>query len=308
MKKTGAIIGLVLSVISLIVLCSLFTALMALDSIKDISFGIMSVKYNNAEDYSVGSAEIGSNIKSLDIEWISDSVTVEIYTGDTVQISESSESILDEEDQLRYRVKNGKLTIKPCKPMWFIGINNIPKKTLKVLVPVNMADGFDSIVISTTSADIDISAFTAKEFDLETVSGNITAQRLKGDDISTETVSGNVKINAEAVDLSYENVNGKLEFTGTLDRFDCETVNGSIRMTFENTPSEIDCELVNGDIVIYLPDDAEFGGKYEMVNGDFICEFTGKVSKGSFDCGRSYGYDFEAVNGDVEIRRNNSSY
>ena len=80
--------------------------------------GIGSVyKYSDSSSYSIGDFSANADeISSIDIEWISGSVNISEYDGDGITVSE--DGFDDEDTKLRYRIKNGKLSIRFVKSGW----------------------------------------------------------------------------------------------------------------------------------------------------------------------------------------------
>ncbi len=303
MGKTGAIFGLIFSIIALIVVVCLFAVFMKTDSIGDLKLGYQNYSYDDARKYSAGDASLDAkDVHTIKIDWVDGSVKLNAYGGEKLEISESFSGEAENDYIMRYRLKDGVLSIKFCRSGLVFGASEIPQKQLTVNVPVALAKELQNIEAITTSAHITISEIGADEIDLESVSGNIVCNHSSAKRLDLETVSGDVDIMGEYGELSFEGVSGNMELNGKVTDIELENVSGDMRLELREAPENLELSAVSGDTVIYIPESSSFGGKYEVVSGDFICEIPGKISKNSFDCGRSSGFSLESVSGNIEIR------
>lgn len=131
--------------------------------------------YSNEKEYSVGAVELPmTEFTSISVDWISGNVYVLAYDGDTVKFEESSNDVIEEKYELRWRVKENTLYIKPCQSTssWNLS-NEIPTKDLFVYLPETLAKTMNKISVDTASARIGITGITANEIDTTTASGDI---------------------------------------------------------------------------------------------------------------------------------------
>ena len=145
MSKTGWIIlivclGLILCLCAGILLAGrIANALLSGDSTrldKDSTknYKDLQNEYSANGSYTVGMKEL----KELDIDWISGSVTVELTDEDSIRIQEVADRTIKEKDALRFGTSGSTLRIQACKKGH---LGNLPRKDLKVFLPRTLAYG-----------------------------------------------------------------------------------------------------------------------------------------------------------------------
>lgn len=196
---------------------------------NDIASLIDNFDYDNANSYSVGSAEVSAEgITELSVEWISGNIDVEYYEGSTISFSEPQQS--NKDYTLRYTVNNNELKIKYCKSGSKIGTNS-GSKNLTIYLPQNL--NLNKIDIESISSNITVDGISAYSTDFSTVSGNVNASG-SFSKIDSESVSGNVLISCNAVPaaINGETISGDfiIALPKDIDGFSLEydTASGSI--------------------------------------------------------------------------------
>ena len=230
-------------------------------------FGNSGLNYNDS-DYTIGDGEVDKNdVDSIQVDWLAGNVTVVPYeesntNSDVVTFSEESNTQLDEDYEMRYKVEDGVLKIMFAKSnVKFIGIFKSLNKDLTIQLPADMT--LSDVTIDTVSANINIENIKAgNQIDLETVSGNIEGANITANNIDAETVSGKIRW----TDGSFQSV-------------DAESVSGAINASFATMPSDIKVETVSGSMTLGLPENEGFKVDYDKVSGDFDCEFNVKINK-----------------------------
>jgi len=185
-----------LTVIAVVAISCVFGFLNKLD-IDGIASDISSAftdwdSYDNYDEtyYAAGTADIDADlVQNIDIDWVSGSVSLEYYDGDTISVTENQQS--EDKYNLRYRVNNGTLDIKYMKSNAYKHKANFSfTKELTILLPLEKT--LNSIDIETVSASVH-SDIAVNEFDAETVSGNINANGILST-ADAESVSGNITL------------------------------------------------------------------------------------------------------------------
>ncbi len=266
-------------------------------------------KYNNENEYNVGASELPSDsVTSISVDWISGNVFVHAYDGDTVKIEEASHDDIEEKYELRWRVKENTLYIKPCKSTnsWNLA-NKIPTKDLFVYIPDALAVTMDKIKVDTASACISITGITANEIDTTAASGDTWLEKCGAVDINIENVSGYVNLtetNAEKIDA--ETVSGNVDIMGTVKDLSADSVSGTVYLCTDEAPSSADISTVSGEIKFKIPENDGFYIDFDSVSGKVTSEFPLIISNGW----QTYGngarhYDFETVSGNayIEIKK-----
>lgn len=78
----------------------------------------------------------GDRVKTLNIDWVNDTVTIETYDGAELIISEISDKTLNDSTSLHYVLSpEGELSIVFCKPGVELAKDSVPVKHLYVCVP-----------------------------------------------------------------------------------------------------------------------------------------------------------------------------
>jgi DUF4097 and DUF4098 domain-containing protein YvlB len=128
------------------------------------------------------------------------------------------------------------------------------------------------------------------EVDVETVNGRVSAENRVGP-MTLNTVNGSVRVEAHDAPLSVNTVNGSVEvdFAGSLQSADLETVNGSVTVSCGRDSSfRYDLQTVNGKIRSDFPD-VQVEGKWGP-----------KEARGTIAGGKDR-LTIETVNGEVRI-------
>ncbi len=149
-------------------------------------FSLGYYRFGNSGEYQIGdfSADAGS-VSEIEIEWLYGDVRVESYDGDSISVSEDAG--LDEDDMLRYRIHDGKISIKYRKSGFYYGSR---EKDLVVMVP-NDAD-LDELKVSAGVGELTAAGLSVAQLELEMVSGNAVLERISASKLSTESVSGKI--------------------------------------------------------------------------------------------------------------------
>lgn len=267
--------------------------------------GIGSVyKYSDSSSYSIGDFSANADdISSIDIEWISGSVDISEYDGDDIKVTE--DGFDDEDTKLRYRIKNGKLSIRFVKSGWrngfVIGVGKLSlEKDLTILVPKGKQ--LRELDMELVSSSVEVNGISADDVDIDTVSGAVNIENLTTNDIDIEGVSGAIAlkdITARTVDIDH--VSGAIEFSGTVREIDFNTVSGGITAEFTEVPEIVSIDAVSGSTDIRMPKTG-ISAEIDSVSGN-VWAFGDKLGKsGEFTVGDGYmKLNVDTVSGGVEI-------
>lgn len=263
-------------------------------------------KYDNENEYSVGNTDnVSAQIQNIEVDWVSGKVNIIPYDGDTVKIEESSYDEIEEKYELRWRVKDNTLYIKPCKSTgtWNLA-EKIPTKYLYIYLPEALSVNMNKIEIDTASAWISIMGITATEIDTATASGDTWLEKCTVTNLNIENVSGYTnctEVNAENVDA--ETVSGNIDFKGTVKVFDVESVSGTVYYGSSSVaPDSADISTVSGEIKLKIPDNDGFNVRLDSVSGKITSDFPLTINGNNKTYGNgTRNYDFETVSGNVTI-------
>lgn len=287
MKKSSAKIRIIsYSIVAVVLTILLVWGIGSGNSCTGVSCGAVNLGgyyYSDSNLYKVGEFELEEEINSIDVDWISGNVKLEIAKGEYVYAKETGAG--DEDHKLRYRVENGKLIVKFKKAERFSFDTN-KSKELTIYVPEEMAKNMKNISIQCVSAGLNITEYTADEINIEMVSGKIYMK-----DVTVDTI-----------DL--ENVSGDVEIFGSINKADMELVSGEVKITSDKQLSKIDIETVSGDVTINMPEGDGFTAEMDSVSGDLNVEFEVTTNgKKRVNKNGSGEYNFDTVSGDVDINK-----
>lgn len=155
------------------------------------------IKFGSAFDNDSGYTEINTSaefktddINSIDIDWVSGSVNIEYYDGETIYAEESGGS---KSHPMQYKIENGTLKIEEYRNENWSSFKNMSSKDLTLKMPKTFKA--DELEISVVSANVYASELNVNELDFETVSGNGNFEfAVSPVKIDTEAVSGDVNI------------------------------------------------------------------------------------------------------------------
>lgn len=290
-------------VIWLVVLVLLSAAFAGLLPNKEyLQFGFETDFFFNDKDYNVGGTVLTEPVSELDITWINGSVTVETYNGANVELVESVSSATA--DQLRWQLKNGKLTVYSRKSLWFLQLFNLgslPEKQLTLRIPADTT--LRSIEISAVSAAVDLTDLQAGDIKIDQVSGNTALFSVTGSELELDGTSGKLTCtDCSFTSLNYSTVSGDLAYTGSLSEAETDSVSGDVRIESTQMLREIDGNSVSGNFRITMPAGSGFTVETDSLSGDLNSDFP--LTAGSE--GKVYGngsaeYSFDSVSGDVYL-------
>ncbi len=267
--SSSAIVRIVIWTIVLIILCSIFFLGMIGASFRGIltSFGSFSIggfAYSDEDSYAVGGGAVSdaATVTDMDIDWLNGDIEILPAEAGVTEITITESYDGEEENRLRWRVRDGELQIKFKKSSWWAGNHNLPSKKLTIRLPEGHP--LNEVDVNTTKSDITFEGY-AKEFNLESVNGKLIA-------------SGHIgELDIDSVDADV-NFNGSL---GTCD-FDGVNVHAVLRLT---EARELDIDGVDYDVTLYLADTITgFRIDHDSVGGNMKIEgFEGVGARGDYD-------------------------
>ncbi len=316
MKKALLIKIILLSVLAVVLTGVLVFALLKPDKLFENGFinilGInignkTAIKYEDSESYSVGNAEIPLNITRLDIEWNEGKVNLIPFEGSKVKIEEQYDGELDRQYNLRYKVENATLTIKPCASGELpYSLNDMFEKELNIYIPYALSEKLTDIKINTSSAYVFINeGIHTETVNITSTSGQITIKDISCDTMQLESVSGHINLSdISARLLNTTNTSGQTKLTAkNVDKLTIESVSGAIIAQAHIAPKSADLESVSGEISLKIPENDGFTLDFDTVSGCISSDF----SLGSNDVYKNgeKQYKIETVSSNVRIAKSN---
>ena len=210
----------------------------------------------------------------------------------------------DKDDYLIASIKSGKSVVFKVERKVQNGWNwdNITKATFEITIP----DG-TYLKLDNTSGDVQVRGLTAREYKIETTSGDITIDELKGKlegmstsgDVRITGVSGNINFKTTSGDQKFGDIIGNLDTRSTSGDITARAVSGSvfIRSTsgdleFAQVDGALSLESTSGDIQgtrVRLTADSEA----RSTSGDIYIEFANDLDE--------IGFDLRASSGDLKV-------
>ena len=194
------------------------------------------------EGYSAGNVDIVqlNGFRSINIDWTSGFVTVELYDGQGIELSETMMDGSDVALKMEWRVDEDDSTLDILSQPLTVSASQ--KKQLTVRLPRSTV--LHELNIDAVSADVSVDlteedTLTLTELDVSSVSGTVSVHAANAGEISLETTSGAI--------------------TGSVrtDKLEADSVSGSIGLTLETQPKELDVKSGSGDITLTLAQQPE---------------------------------------------------
>lgn len=291
----------IISVLALLAVVCSFSGCGAVLGGWDLGFG-NSFVYDHAGKYSVGDGEIDANVKKLDIDWLSGSVSVVTDSGDTVTIKEVTGGSVDDDMRVHWWLDGNTLRVKFCasglKTRFYHG-----KKELTVTVPESLS--LSEISIDSASAAVSVLGAKTDELSLDTASGDIrvdTACDLES--LRTDSASGKQDINIRnAVSAELDAASGAISITAdTIRNLDIDSASGDVLCRLRKTPDDSSIDTASGKVAVVLPEDAAFTLKLSTASGRMNSDFAMKKSGNTYVCGSGSGrLHIDTASGNVNL-------
>ncbi len=190
-------------------------------------YSFLGMTYPHAGRYKAGNFEYkAADVSSVEINWVSDDVTVKQSGGKTLSVRESGRG-LSSRQKLHWYLDGDKLIIQYCKS-GYKGRFPAKAKELTVEIPEDVAlkistvsgdvifedsQELQKIEINTVSGDVRYDGLSASKFDVDTVSGNIEGGELNVDKAELDSVSGDISVDpADCDKMEIHGVSSEVTF------------------------------------------------------------------------------------------------
>lgn len=228
----------------------------------DVTLG----KSKDAEHYVMGGATFAaSEVDDLSIDWLSDSVTIEVYDGEELVISETSDKTLNDTTTMyHYLNAKGTLNINYGKPGVRMKGEGLPEKHLLVRVPRTMR--LEDVEVNGLGHNLVMNGVRCESLEVNAVSNQITLNECEVDDIEINSVTANMEATFSKMpeEMELNNVSGEtvlwvpedagitLEMEGMVSNFRSElpVVKKWNKKVIGNGACKIECNCVNGELDI----------------------------------------------------------
>lgn len=260
-------------------------------SFQNINLGYSTTfSYAESETYTAGDATLpeSASVQEIAVRWVAGSVDIRMYDGDTIRFSETASRALSDHEIMRYRYKDGTLTLQFCKSAGGLSLfTNMPEKSLELWIPARLA--LRKLSVDAVSSDVTLRGQGAyiRGLSLESVSGGLTTEAVVADELDLDTVSGSIRMD------------------GAFGKIDAESVSGSLFFALPATPNVLDAESISGSIHVVVSGQDGFTADFDTVSGSLQCAFADSLQKKKavYSDGAA-AFRFETVSGSVTIERN----
>ena len=188
--------------------------------------------------YTLGSTDVVqlNGFRSIDIEWISGSVTVELYDGEGIELKETLADGGAVSVPMEWRVDEDDSTLDIVSQPKLLSVSE--EKHLAVKLPRSMV--LHELDIETVSAAVSVDltdedTLTLNELDVTSVSGTVYVNAANAGEISLSTTSGAISGSVRTQNL------------------EADSVSGSVELTLDVLPTELDMETSSGPVTLTLP-------------------------------------------------------
>lgn len=313
--NSSVVVRIVIWSIVAFTLISILAVCMVLPKIIDGSlivgnisgFGFNSYYYDDSSEYNVGGCVLtDEEINSIDISWVSGSVKIIPGDTDEIVLSEKVPDKTPESRLLRWRLEDGKLTVK-YKESSIFGPSVETSKSLTLIVPSKMLSSLDNFKLQLVSAEASATGVGSSTALIGTVSGDASFDKFSANDLDVDSVSGDINIRGNIRNVNADTVSGNIKLEGEFDKVDVSGTSSAVEVTYLNiSPAELDVDMVSGDINIRIPEQLSgFEVEFDSVSGDFTSDFSTSVDKGEYRFGDgSFEINADTVSGDLKISKN----
>lgn len=286
----------------------------AMENGVEYSFGDDDTGFNNAYTGSNSYSVPADGIDKIRVEWVSGLVRVQPYEGTDIKLDEMSNDNISEEYALRYKIADGKLTVRFCKKhTWYgvdtsmLNINEIIKpKELVVSVPRAMLESGElDIQLDGVSNDTYISNAKLNGLNVNGISGSIAIENVSAKDMDLDTVSGLIDVSDCAADaIKVVSISGEMTIGGIFGSARLNSTSGAVWFTDGSDGiKELEIGTVSGDVTMQLPESAGFNMMVSTVSGDVSSVFGLTKNGSNYVYGdASADFDIDTVSGDITIQ------
>ena len=250
-----------------------------------------------------------SEVRKLDLDWVSGTVTVEAYDGGELIVREKIDGSATEQQRMRWRLSGGELSVLPCAD----NLTDLPTKHLTVLVPEAMEAEWLNVDVSSAKVTIDGLSLSG-EIDVDSASGRVEIANCICRELFIDSASGAQSVTDCVVDglVESDSASGSFEAIGlscgALDvdgasgavraedllcggSVDIDSGSGSVYLSFGAAPKSVNVDTASGAVTLVFPKGTGIDLHYDSASG----KLSGELSAGKLSV------DVDTVSGDLRI-------
>ncbi len=232
--------------------------------------------------YTLGGADVVqlNGFRSIDVEWISGSVSVELYDGEGIEIKESMADGSVVSVPMEWRVNEDDSTLDIRSQPQLLSVSE--EKHLTIKLPRSMV---------------------LHELDIDTVSAAVSVDltdedTLTLDELDVTSVSGAVSVNAaNAAGISLSTTSGAISGSVRTQELEADSVSGGVDLTLDVLPTELDIETSSGPVTLVIPSGTAVSSlpvELRTTSGQFSSDIPVTHTKDA-------PWEFQTVSGNVSI-------
>ncbi len=222
------------------------------------ALGGFSLQYDDAALYQAGGTSISDAVVDIHVHWINGKVDVRYHDGHDIRFFETSDTELSEATELHYMVRDGELVIQYAKSGLRTEVELTKELTLLLPHSFDGGtDNFYELSFDTVNADVTVDQIIAESCEFDSVSSSIKAHFLtEMESLSLETVSGNADITVGYLgEFEVESVSGNIsvhlsDYSPIIPKAEIKTVSGGVTMELpEDASVTIEFQTLSGTLV-----------------------------------------------------------
>lgn len=232
--------------------------------------------------YTLGGADVVqlNGFRSIDIQWISGSVRVELYDGEGIEMKEATTDGSTVSVPMEWRVDEDDSTLDILSQPQLLDVSE--EKHLTVKLPRSMV--LHKLDIDTVSAAVSVDLTDEDTLTL--------------DELDVTSVSGAVSVNAaNAAGISLSTTSGAISGSVRTEKLEADSVSGSVDLTLDILPTELDIETSSGPVTLAIPSGTAVSSlpvEFRTTSGQFSSDIPVTHMKDAL-------WELQTVSGDVSI-------
>ncbi len=292
-------------------------------NIQLCGFDIIRSHSNRSKGCLVEIAKLPADqVKALDLQLYNGDVTLHVAAQDSVGVSGRGEEDLEvrlDDDGVLY-IRQGttasstvafgrglartdvELTL-PDKVWEFVRINTVNGDVaLEDMLETN------ELSLQTVNGDISADRACCPQMTFQSVSGDIDGTDLAGN-VLVDTKSGDVTLSGSFVEVKAGSMSGDVEISGTAEIVHGSSMSGDVSTEMETLPSELKASSKSGDCCVRIPDGQGFTVSLRTVSGDLNTDFelVGTIGRKSSNAiyldGGERNYSISSISGDISLEK-----
>ena len=243
-------------------------------------------------------------IKNLNLDFVSEQISVVTTNESKIRIEESSSGKLDDDEIMQCSVNGDTLLASSGlrNKLWF-SWGNFREIRVTLYLPASYKD---NIGLHTVSGEISAQDFSASQLKLDTTSGEIKVKNLQADTADVSSISGEMSLrNIQAKGIDMHETSGEITLLGgsletvaahstsgeisldaqRMQSIDAGSTSGSVNVSVDEMPGKIDVGTVSGSVTLKLPENDGFTLKHSTVSGGLNNDFA--MAKGIYKNGQN---------------------